>query len=506
MGLAARDLTPQGFTYKRRIPEESTLYKIIQENWLTFLSQVEETGSGLPGFVQKEFEEYLKCGVLAHGFLRVKCDSCKHERLVGFSCKRRGFCPSCGAKRMCEHAALLVDHVIPDVPIRQWVLSLPFQIRYLLAADSKAMGEILRLTHRVISSHLIKKSGHTRRKAQTGAVTLIQRFGGSVNLNIHYHILALDGAYTFNKDCEGKEWATFHRTSAPSVQELTSVLQKIVARVLRYLEKSGLIVKDQDTTYLKLDGHDGVLDQLQVASTSYRIAFGPRAGQRVLTLQGLPTTGKSKDGMAVQMSGFSLHAGVACNRGERKKLEHMCRYISRPPVAEERLRIDSQGQVVYKLKRAYDNGTTHLVFSPLEFIERLVSLVPRPRVNLSRYHGLFAPHAKYRKLITPKPPLHATPGADLAKDSDKPKASKYRVTWARLLKRVFDIDLSKCPGCGGTTRVIAAILLPKVVKKILNHLKLPTDPPILSPARAPPIFAEMDPFGGFADNFSQAFT
>lgn len=126
---------------------------------------------GLPDFVKNEFEEYLKCGILAHGFLRAKCDSCKHERLLAFSCKRRGFCTSCGAKRMAETAALLVDHVIPDVPIRQWVLSLPYQLRYLLAADPKATGQILRNIHRVIATHLIKKSRHKKSEAQTGATT-----------------------------------------------------------------------------------------------------------------------------------------------------------------------------------------------------------------------------------------------------------------------------------------------------------------------------------------------
>lgn len=175
------------------------------------------------------------------------------------------------------------------------------------------------------------------------------------------------------------------------------------------------------------------------------------------------------------------------------------RYISRPPVAEERLHINPQGQVVYKLKRPYDNGTTHLVFSPLEFMERLASLVPRPRVNLARYHGLFAPNAKYRKLITPTPPPHSTTEADPAANSDKPSVDKYRISWARLLKRVFDIDLSQCAQCGGNTRVIAAILLPKVIKKILSHLKLPTDPPALAPARGPPLFGDSDPWE-FSEN------
>ena len=112
------------FSYERRRPEETTLYQIVQEQLETFLAQVEaKTGAGLPEFVKDEFDAFLECGILAHGFLRVRCAECAHEKLVAFSCKRRGFCPSCGARRMAESAAHLVDQVIPRVPVRQWVLS-----------------------------------------------------------------------------------------------------------------------------------------------------------------------------------------------------------------------------------------------------------------------------------------------------------------------------------------------------------------------------------------------
>ena len=102
------------FSYERRRPEETTLYQVVQEQFETFLAQVEaKTGTGLPEFVKDEFEAYLECGILVHGFLRVRCADCAHEKLVAFSCKRRGFCPSCGTRRMAESAAYLVDQVIP---------------------------------------------------------------------------------------------------------------------------------------------------------------------------------------------------------------------------------------------------------------------------------------------------------------------------------------------------------------------------------------------------------
>ena len=104
--------------YERRRPEETTLYQLVQEHLETFLAQVEaETGAGLPDFVKEEFDAFLECGILAHGFLRLRCADCAQEKLVAFSCKKRGFCPACGARRMAETAAHLVDHVIPRVPV-----------------------------------------------------------------------------------------------------------------------------------------------------------------------------------------------------------------------------------------------------------------------------------------------------------------------------------------------------------------------------------------------------
>ena len=127
----------------------------------------------LPDYVQREFEDYLRCGRLEHGFLRVRCDTCHAEHLVAFSCRRRGFCPSCGARRMAESAALLVDEVFPEQPVRQWVLSFPYPLRFLFASRPAIMGQVLGIVYRASVGHLIKKAGFTPKRARTGAVTLI---------------------------------------------------------------------------------------------------------------------------------------------------------------------------------------------------------------------------------------------------------------------------------------------------------------------------------------------
>ena len=163
------------FSYERHRPEETTLYRVVAEELETFLAQVEaRTGSSVPEFVKDEFEAYLECGILAHGFLRLRCSECSHEKLVAFSCKRRGFCPSCGARRMAETAAYLVDNVIPPVPVRQWVVSFPIPLRIVFAAHPELLAAVLRIVHRVIAGFLFKQAGLKRGAADTGSVTLIQ--------------------------------------------------------------------------------------------------------------------------------------------------------------------------------------------------------------------------------------------------------------------------------------------------------------------------------------------
>lgn len=148
------------------------------------------------GRILLQFNRRRLCGILAHGFLRAKCEECRHEKLIAFSCRCRGFCPSCGARRMAATTAHLVDEVMPHVPVRQWVLSLPIPLRYLLASHPELLSPVLDVVHRAISGWLIKKAGIKRTEAQAGGVTFVQRFGSALNLNIHFHCLVLDGVYS----------------------------------------------------------------------------------------------------------------------------------------------------------------------------------------------------------------------------------------------------------------------------------------------------------------------
>jgi Putative transposase/Transposase zinc-binding domain len=194
-------------------------------------------------------------------------------------CKRRGFCPSCGAKRMSETAAHLVDHVIPSVPVRQWVLSLPIALRVLLAAQPNLVTTVLQVVQRKITRHLLQQANLKSTEAQGGSVTLIQRFGSAANLNIHLHCLVLDGVYQIKPNAE----LAFIQTPAPTDQALQLLLRSIITSVMKRLVCQGVLiqgvlVQEQDQWYaantVADDTETSVLRPLQQRSSGYLIAFG----------------------------------------------------------------------------------------------------------------------------------------------------------------------------------------------------------------------------------------
>ncbi len=141
---------------------------------------------------------------------------------------------------------------------------------------------------------------------------------------------------------------------------------------MKMLTRQGYLVEEQGMTYLADIDADNPLRPLQAASCTYRIALGPRAGQKVLSLRTVPgRDAKCTPALCANAHGFSLHAGVRCGAGQRKELERLCRYITRPAIANERLQRNRAGQVVLQMKSAFRDGTTHVVMSPLEFMQRL---------------------------------------------------------------------------------------------------------------------------------------
>jgi hypothetical protein len=199
-------------------------------------------------------------------------------------------------------------------------------------------------------------------------------------------------------------------------------------------------------------------------------------------------------------AGFDLHAAVHVAAGDRPRLERLCRYLFRPPLGQQRLQRLRDGRVAVALQRAWADGTTHLVFTPAELLARLVPLVPRPRINLLLYHGVLAPNAPWRGAVV-APQATGSPAAEClhAPPAEVPAAvqtrgararPRYR-SWAELMRRTFAADVLGCPRCGGRMVVLATIEEPAVIRRILAHLGLSTEPGEPAPARAPPGSAEL---------------
>jgi hypothetical protein len=332
--------------YTPRDPSASALYAVVRDHVETFRADAARLreGEGLPRFVDDEFRAFLRCGFLAGGFARFRCGECRTERLVAFSCKGRGFCPRCGGRRMAERAAHLVDRVLRDVPVRQWVLTLPHRIRYLLA----------------------------------------WRHG---------------------------------------------------ARRIHGAQGSG-VASEPQTCHARWED-------------------------------------------------FDLHAGVRVQAGHRDRLERVCRYMLRPPLADERLTVTGTGDVAVQLRRPWADGTTHLVLAPAAFLARLAVLVPRPRVNLLLYQGVLAPRAVWRSEVVPQPALAAARPPHRAGEETVARGARgWR--WADLMRRVFAVDVLACPRCGGRLRFVATLETSEVTRRILQHLGLATEVPPPVPSRAPP--------------------
>jgi hypothetical protein len=444
-------MAPAVATYAPRDPSHTVLYQVIAEHLETFLASLNDDpdATGLPAYVQREFYDYLRCGILAHGFLRLGCDTCKHELLVPFSCKRRGFCPSCAGRRMAQTAAHLVEQVIPWVPTRQWVVSVPVPLRYWMAASQELTAKVHTIIRSTIGQYYVNQAvqrGHARATVHPGSVTFLQRFGSALNVNLHFHGVFIEGVYLDRTD-EGRK-PRFLAGEPPSNTDVAAVVQKISRRVIRKLRRLGYLETGMEAPVVT--GYDPLRDiapefaRTMAASVQQRIAFGERAGQPVRRIgAGFGAEGEAPrltGPHCASVNGFSLHAHTAIPAHRRDQLERLIRYTARGAVSLERLQEDANGELVYTFTHPWSDGTTGVRLSPLELLEKLAALVPLPHVHLVRYGGCLAPHSHLRGAILP---TLRQQGMDEETDTKSPRWS-----WARLLGRVFGLEMDTCPFWG----------------------------------------------------------
>jgi hypothetical protein len=427
---------------------------------------------------------------------------------------------------MCNTAAHLTDRVLPNVPIRQWVLSLPFDLRIAAARDPKLLAACDRALINAVFRWMRAQLGLAHAKG--GAVSFVQRFGSSINLHVHYHSLFLDGLFVRSRGGP----PVFVGAPAPTASDLARVLADARAEIGKWLNKHASDVDLGDVEPDALAGCAKLATQRGLLVDLGR-GRGPARDD-----DDEPSSGKNRK--SAVLAGFNLHAAVRIGADDDVAREKLIRYCARPAFALERLSVLPDGRIAYAIKNAR-KGSTHSILTPVELLARIAALIPPPRHPFLRYHGVLAPASKWRKDIVPRvveaasaggsPACHAEHGdyahaptptvaaAPAPEPAPKPArtaktgfsplwqrpvndaaerdpraiteahrrrldggrllAATPRLDWGRLLERTYQVDVFVCPRCHGPTRVIAAITEPAVIRKILDHVREP-------PARAPP--------------------
>ncbi len=309
----------------------------------------------------------------------------------------------------------------------------------------------------------------------------MQRFGGGLNLNVHVHTLALNGVFV--RSAAGP--LECHSALPPSDAEVGQVLAMIRRRVDRLLRRRSLDPgEDGGGPEDRLAEAAPALASIVGASVQGRAALGTRAGAQVRRLGEEPRQGGRVTGgpRHAHLEGFDLHADVWVPANNRARLEQLCRYVLRPPLAEDRLRLLADGCVRVTLKRAWRDGTTYLLFEPVEFLEKVAALTPRPEINLALYPGCWprtraggpasSPTAgstvTRRRIGTNQRRAGAgTPGRGPAPLLDVGRADAPG----------FGLEVLRCPRCAGRMQLMATIDDPAVIQRILAHLGL--RPPVL---------------------------
>ncbi|MBM3270572.1 MAG: transposase [Candidatus Sericytochromatia bacterium] len=476
---ASEDLAgPRADGYTRHRPEASLLYQIVEEYWPEFRQRADEAG-GLPRFVIREFESYLKCGILEHGLARLKCGRCGHEMVIGFSCKRRGFCPSCCGRRMDDVAAHLVDAVLPaEVRYRQWVCTVPWEWRTAIGYDRKLCADVLDAFASSLLRHIrwrVKRlfGLASVSDAQVGAITFVQRNDSALRLAPHFHTLAADGAWVRGEDGDLR----FLALPEPTAEEVAQLATRVHVRLLRTLERHGRLGE------LSADEH--VLASCYGAAAGDVQVLGADPGQRTQKVFGpVPVQVSATETPVAQVGGVNIHAATAVDGRDRRRLERLVRYMARPPVCTERLVLQDDGKVRYGFKSAWRDGTKAVVLSGLDFIARLCALVPPPRFHLVHYHGAFSGGSAARQDIVPGLPAPQQPKTPIPlfeqeTDTLPAPSEPSRHPWSWLLARVFAVDILKCPvrSCPGEMKVVEVARTREHAARILAGLALGARPP-----------------------------
>jgi hypothetical protein len=425
-----------GTFYRPRDHEASPFFKIVSDRFDEFERIYPERYQERYGYwrpvIRSSIDKFLKCGDLKEGFARVRCPDCKEEFFVAFSCRQRSCCPSCDQKRALLLAYRLLEEVLAEVPHRQWVFTIPKRLRVYFRYDRKLLGKLcLAAYNTVCDVFRLEIDADCGVPAMVGAV---QTFGDLIHWHSHIHTIVAEGVFTENG----------HFIYIPDIW-------KHRAAELWRERVFGLL-----------------LDEMKINET---VTASMRGWKH---------------------SGFSVDNFVRIQAGDKAGMQRLVEYVARCPFSLARMvSLTKDGNILYRA--AHPNclpfplsGDVSLmagiprnfeVYDPLDFLAEVTQHIPNKGEHQIRYYGWYS--NKKRGMREDKKSVAVAGQAE----PDTPFKKKCRVTWAALIKAVYEVDPLKCPKCGGTMRIVGFIEEPAVIEKILRHCQLwkeaPRPPPVV---------------------------
>ena len=415
--------------YKPSHPQATALYRLLESLYdrvkLLWEEQYEARYGYWRGLVDEAVARYLDCGVLECGFARIFCDACRHEFLVAFSCKGRGLCPSCAAKRGAELALFLQDEVLAPVDHVQWVFTLPKMLRPCFLYDRELLGELCRAAYETVFE-LMAAAVPPDVRVRPGLVAVVQTFSSELRWNPHIHALASRGAW----DEQGR-WIPLSQIDTRAAELMFR------HKVLRFLLNAGRIDEHRVALLLSWTHH----------------------------------------------TGFSVDNSVTLEHEDGHALQRLTRYLMRAPVSLNRLSWDEKAEEVhYRSRRGHDNPSGHTRseerFDPLDFVARVLMHIPAPRLHSIRYYGYYASvvRARRRREACPEANETSPESGESGADFQVPAKRELSRRWADLIRRTYQVDPLSCPRCGQPMRILSFITQRPVILRILRHLGLLPQP------------------------------
>lgn len=371
---------------------------------------------------------FQSCGGFEGGFARVYCDNCRAEFLVAFSCTRRGFCPSCAAKRAAVFGALLREEILEEVGHAQWVFTIPKLLRPYFLHHRELLGQLSRAAWET-ASELISRAGDEGARIRPGMVAVVQTATDLLEWSPHVHALVSRGGW----DREGT-WVPVPFVDTKAAE-------------LLFRHKAIALLRDEDLL----------------------------SDERIEIL------------LSWRNTGFSVHNTVTVEPEDPAATERLARYLLRPPLSLDRMSRTPEGTVIYRRKASSRFGRAETPFDPMDFLARLLMHIPQPKLHTVRYYGHYSSVARARRCAPQRG--EADEALDVASTAELPPTAerrRLRRAWAQMIRRIYEVDPLTC-SCGERMRILSFILEPRVITKILQHLAPGETPPHrAAPQRAPP--------------------